>query len=132
VKLLGTYLVPRIDVNVAATVQSTPGPVLSANRTYQSSEIQPSLGRPLSAGAANATINMLLPGDMYGDRVNQFDVRIGKTIRFAGRRASVNLDVYNLFNANTVLTVNYAYATWLRPTSILLARFAKIGVQFDF
>ena len=44
----------------------------------------------------------------------------------------VNLDVYNLFNANTVLTVNYAYATWERPTSILLARFAKIGVQFDF
>jgi hypothetical protein len=40
--------------------------------------------------------------------------------------------VYNVFNANTVLGVNYAYATWMRPTSILLARFAKIGVQFDF
>jgi hypothetical protein len=132
VKLLGTYLVPRIDVNVAATVQSTPGPVLSANRTYQSSEIQPSLGRPLSAGAANATINMLLPGDMYGDRVNQFDVRIGKTIRFAGRRASVNLDVYNLFNANPVMQENAAYAVWRTPQRIMDARLFKISGQFDF
>jgi hypothetical protein len=132
VKLLGTYLVPRIDVNVAATVQSTPGPVLSANRTYQSSEIQPSLGRPLSAGAANATINMLLPGDMYGDRVNQFDVRIGKTIRFAGRRASVNLDVYNLFNANPVMQENAAYAVWRTPQRIMDARLFKISGQLDF
>jgi len=30
------------------------------------------------------------------------------------------------------LGVNYAYATWERPTQILLARFAKIGVQFGF
>jgi hypothetical protein len=33
---------------------------------------------------------------------------------------------------NTVLTVNNAFATWQRPTSILLARFAKIGMQIDF
>ena len=30
------------------------------------------------------------------------------------------------------LGVNYAYATWQRPTQIPLERFAKIGVQFDF
>ena len=38
-------------------------------------------------------------------------------------------------NANTVLTVNPAFGsgpTWQRPTSILLARFAKIGFQVDF
>jgi hypothetical protein len=31
-----------------------------------------------------------------------------------------------------MLTLNNAYATWQQPTSILLARFAKIGVQLDF
>ena len=31
-KLLGTYILPVVDVNFAATLQSTPGPVLVANR----------------------------------------------------------------------------------------------------
>jgi hypothetical protein len=132
VKLLGTYLVPRIDVNVAATVQSTPGPVLSATRQFTNTEIQPSLGRPLSAQAPNATINMLLPGDMYGDRVNQFDLRIGKTIRFGGRRAAVNLDIYNVFNANPVMQENPSYAVWRTPQRIMDARLFKISGQLDF
>ena len=132
VKLLGTYIVPVIDMNVAATVQSTPGPVLAANRQFTNAEIVPSLGRPLSAGAANATINMLLPGDMYGDRVNQFDLRLGKTVRFGGRRASLNLDIYNLFNANPVMQENAAYAVWRTPQRIMDARLFKISGQFDF
>jgi len=43
----------------------------------------------------------------------------------------LNLDVYNLFNMNTVLTVNNAFASWQRPTSILLARFAKKVYSLD-
>ena len=81
-------MIPRVDVNVAGTVQSTPGPVIAANRVYSNAEIQPSLGRPLSSGAANATINLLEPGDIYGDRVNQFDMRIGKIFRFGGTTRS--------------------------------------------
>jgi hypothetical protein len=69
---------------------------------------------------------------VYGERLNQVDMRVGKILRFGRTKSSLNLDVYNLFNANTVLTVNHAFATWQRPTSILLARFAKIGMQFDF
>ncbi len=61
-KFLATYLIPRVDLNVAATVQSTPGPVIAANRVYTNAEIQPSLGRPLSGGAANTTINLLDAG----------------------------------------------------------------------
>jgi hypothetical protein len=132
VKLLGTYLVPVINMNVAATVQSTPGPVVAANRQFTNAEIIPTLGRPLSAQAANATINMLLPGDIYGDRVNQFDLRLGKTIRFGGRRASVNLDVYNVFNANPVMQENASYQVWRTPQRIMDARLFKISGQLDF
>ena len=98
-------------MNVATTVQSTPGPVVSANRNYSNAEITPSLGRPLSGGAATATINMLVPGDIYSDRVNQLDVRVGKIFRFGARRASVNLDIYNMLNANPVMQENPAYAS---------------------
>jgi hypothetical protein len=131
-KLLGSYNIPVVDMNLAATVQSTPGPVIAANRIYTNAEIIPSLGRPLSGGAANVTINMLDPGDIYGDRVNQFDVRLGKTFRFGGRRVMANLDIYNVFNANPVMQENGAYAVWRTPQRIMDARLFKISGQFDF
>ena len=132
VKLLGTYTVPVIDVSLAATVQSTPGPVIAANRIFQNAEVAPSLGRNLSAGAQNVTINLLNPGDIYGDRVNQFDMRIGRSIRFGARRAMINLDLYNVLNANPVMQENGNYAVWRTPQRIMDARLVKISGQLDF
>src|SRR6185503_15843801 len=59
VKLLGTYLVPRADINLAATFQSTPGPQIAANYLAPSALVASSLGRPLSGGAANVTVNLV-------------------------------------------------------------------------
>ena len=92
---------------------------------------------PLRPGRAihsdeRAPVTILEPGTMYGERLTQVDLRMGKILRFGRTKTSLNLDIYNLFNASTVLTVNNAYASWLRPTSILLARFAKVGMQIDF
>jgi hypothetical protein len=141
-KFLVTYTIPRVDVNVAATVQSTPGPVISANRQFTNAEVQSSLGRPLSGGAQNVTVNLLevstpsaggqSVGEMYGERVNQFDIRIGKIIRFGGRRASINLDIYNALNSNPVMQENSAYAVWRTPQRIMDARLFKVSGQFDF
>ena len=132
VKLLGVYTVPRVDMQVSATLQSLPGPQIAANRVVPTAEIAPSLGRPLSASAPNATVNMVRPGTMYGERLNQLDLRVGKLLRFGGVRTSVNLDVFNALNSNAVLTENFAYASWRVPLTILLPRFAKFSVQMDF
>jgi hypothetical protein len=40
--------------------------------------------------------------------------------------------VYNVTNANPVLTLSSTFANWLQPQEILNARFAKISVQLDF
>ncbi|MBI4519292.1 MAG: hypothetical protein HY701_00525, partial [Gemmatimonadetes bacterium] len=132
VKVLGLYPIPRVDVQVAATFQSNRGPQLAANRVVPNAEIAPSLGRNLSAGAQNATINLLNPGDMYGDRVNQFDLRLSRTFRFGARRAAVNLDVYNALNQNPVMQEQSAYAIWRRPLRIMDARMFKVSGQIDF
>ena len=87
VKFLGTYLMPKIDVNLAATFQSVPGPLIAANYTALNAQIQPSLGRPLSGGAANVTINLIAPGTMYGERANQLDWRISKAFKVLDGRA---------------------------------------------
>jgi hypothetical protein len=91
----------------------------------------PSLGRPLT-GATNATVNLVEPNTLFGDRVNTVDLRVSKILRFGVTRSAISLDVYNLFNRNPVQVYNLNYASWLRPQRTLQARFIKLGVQFDF
>jgi len=96
VKAVAAYTVPKIDVLVSGTYQSIPGPQLAANRTYTSAEIKPSLGRDLSAGSnATVTVNLVPPGTLYGERVNQIDFRVGKVIKYARIRSTISLDLYN-------------------------------------
>lgn len=132
-KFLGVYTVPRIDVQVSGSWQNTPGPSITASYVASVAEVQPSLGRPLAGGARNVTVDLIAPGTMYGDRLNQIDLRIGKILRIGRIRATPTLDLYNLLNANTVLTQNNVYGpSWQRPQSILAARFAKVGLQLAF
>jgi len=150
VKLLGSYQLPWA-LSVAATYQNAwnstsvvpnilpgqPRMGIQANFVATNAVIAPSLGRNLSAGAnANATISVVTPGTLWGDRVQQLDVRLSRT--FKTGRASIKgmVDLYNLMNANTITSLNYAYGTtgaaWLTPLAILPARLMKLGVQIDY
>jgi hypothetical protein len=132
VKALGTYTVPKIDIVVAGTFQSIPGPEIAANYVVQNALVVPSLGRSLSGGAANVTVNIVEPGTMYGERMYQFDIRAARVFRVGRTRTTVNFDLYNAFNADTVLTVNNSYGAWLRPTSILSARLFRLSAKVAF
>ena len=132
VKGFAAYTIPRVDVQVSATLQSLPGPEIQANFNAPNALVAPSLGRPLSGNAANVTVNLVEPGTMYAERANQVDLRFGKVIRFGSNRAAFNVDLYNAFNSSAVITLNNNFATWQRPQAILQARFAKLGVQLDF
>jgi hypothetical protein len=135
VRGLAAYTVPRVDLLLSATFQSVPGPVLAANYGVPNALVVPSLGRNLAGNAPNVTVNLVAPGDRYGDRTNRFDVRVGKVLRFSQGRAQVSLDVYNLLNSAAVLGRNQAFipgGAWLTPNSVLTARFARISGQFDF
>jgi outer membrane receptor protein involved in Fe transport len=77
---------------------------------------------------------------VWGDRVNEVDLRIAKILRFNRTRTNVGIDVYNLFNSDAILTYNQTYSPsvaagpggWLQPTSVLTPRFIKFSAQFDF
>jgi hypothetical protein len=133
-KFLGSYTIPRITVQLSGAFQSIPGPNLAATRVVTAA--QTSLGRPFT-NAANLTLNLLEPGTVYGERLNQLDFRVAKLLRAGRSRVSVNFDLYNAFNADTVLAENATYAgpalnQWRVPTTIVTARFAKFSVQLDF
>jgi hypothetical protein len=72
---------------------------------------------------------------MTGDQSSIVDFRVGKILRYAGTRTSLNLDIYNLFNNNTPTTLNNTFGgatLWQAPQAIPLARFFKISAQIDF
>ena len=135
VRGLATYTVPKLGVQVSGTWQSNPGPLLQANYVVSNAIVKNSLDRDLSGGASNVTVNLIAPGSQYGDRINQLDLRVAKILRYRRTRAQVGVDIYNATNSDTPLTYNNTFVPggqWLVPQSILAARYAKIGVQFDF
>ena len=131
VKVLLVYPLPWYGIQTAATMQSLPGPQIAATYSITNAIAFPSLGRNLSAG--NATVDLIAPGTMYGDRLNQVDFRVSKIVRFSAKgRIQGNVDLYNLFNANPVLALNNTYGTaWQRPLQILQGRLLKFSVQLD-
>jgi hypothetical protein len=97
------------------------------------------LGRACTAAGGNYTLNILSPGSLFGERLQQFDLRVGKIIRLPGnRRATGSVDLFNLFNGNAVLSQTSAYPTtatsvpWGQPTFIQQARFLKFTLAMQF
>jgi hypothetical protein len=135
VKFVAAYTVPRVDVHVSGTLQNLPGPALSATFVASNALVQPSLNRPLSGGAANATVNLIAPGSTNFDRYTQIDLRVGKSVQVGTSRVAVNLDIFNALNADSVLSVNNTFGgarPWLSPQSIMQGRLLKVSGQFDF
>jgi hypothetical protein len=130
-KLASAYTIPKIDVQLAGTFQSIPGPVVQAAVVYPAAVLAPALGRPF-VGAATAVVNVIPTADEYGDRLNQLDFRIGKILRIGGLRTALNVDLFNALNANAVLTENPSFALFRQPTSVLNPRLVKFSAQLDF
>jgi hypothetical protein len=132
---LASYVLPKLDVQVAATFQSKPGALLAANYAAPNSVVAPSLGRNLSGNASNVTVNLIEPGSLYGDRINQLDLRFAKVFRSGRSRTTLGVDIYNVANSNAVLAYNNTFVPggpWLQPLIVLTPRLVKITGAFDW
>ncbi len=150
---LAAYTVPKIDVLVSTNIRSVPNANIgmgsnsatngaSRNATYNvpNTVVLATLGRLPSGGLANGitNVNLLTTGQLYGDRITQVDMRFAKVLTFGTRRADIGIDLYNLFNTNTGNTYQEAYdfatngATYMRPTSVIAPRFARINLTVNF
>ena len=133
-KGLASYVLPY-GFRVSGTWQSLTGPQVAANQIYANAGTAPppgtSLTRPLTF--AQNTVNVVVPGSLYGDRLNQIDLRFTKIVNVGLGRMDLNFDIYNAFNSDTILTQQNTYgAAWTRPLTILQPRFMKLGVRWDF
>ena len=149
VRGLASYTIPKVDVLISAIVRSqanvqpgadvaTNGASRSANFLMNATQFQTATGRSLRPGVTTETVNLLLPGQIYGERVNNVDMRFAKIIHVRRTRANIGIDLYNLMNSNTgtAFEATYDPATnglrWLRPTTVVQPRFVRFNVQLDF
>jgi hypothetical protein len=137
-KMLGSYTVPKVDVQIGASYQSIPGVEMAANFPVSNGVVsQPgSLGRLPTNGVVTGTTTLaiLQPGSNYYTRFNQIDLRLGKIIRIARTRSNLSLDIYNVLNSDVISGLNNTYTatTWLAPTSVVAPRLLKVSWTFDF
>jgi hypothetical protein len=140
---LATYVIPKIDVQVATSFQFKPGTLGIAGTEQATNGGSIAANYVVTNAVAGTTllnnqqtVNILTPGQLYGDYVRQVDLRFGKNLRFGRTRTLVALDVYNLLNENPGLTYQQAFtgagATWNTPTTLLMPRFVRFNVTVDF
>ena len=87
---------------------------------------------PLTGGGT-LTVNLVDPTTRFYDYVNQFDARVARSFRLGRGRLQGFVEIFNLLNASTVLTVNENFgSTWLRPQIIAQGRRLQLGGQIDF
>ncbi|MEP7307571.1 MAG: carboxypeptidase-like regulatory domain-containing protein [Acidobacteriota bacterium] len=142
---LGSYTIPKIDVLFSGTFRSDQGAPLAANWTItntnaQWTSITQQLGRAPANNATSLVVNIVEPGKLYGDRVNEFDLRFAKILRFGRTRTNIGFDLYNILNSAAILSYNQNFSpaittgsgAWLAPTGVLQPRFWKFSIQTDF
>ncbi len=137
---LGSYTIPKIEVLISGTFRSDQGAPLSATWNAPVALVSAALGRPAAVVGNTVPINLVAPGQVWGDRVNALDFRFAKVLRFGRTRNTIGVDFYNITNSAAILTYNQSFnptattgsQAWQAPLSVLTPRFMKIGVQIDF
>ena len=72
-----------------------------------------------------------------------FDLKLAKNIRFGSKRATVGVDIYNVFNSDAIQDYNDTWTLdnpatpedenlWGDPSGLVSPRFVRASVQFYF
>jgi len=134
-KALASYTLPY-GIRLSGTLQSLPFAAqngLTATNVYNNANrlTSTTLGRPFTL--AQQTVNLIQPGTFYGDRVNQVDFRFTKIVNVGRGRIDFNVDFYNAFNSDAIITENQAYGpAYRRPLTVIQPRFVKFMARWDF
>jgi hypothetical protein len=137
---LGAYVIPKVDVLFSTTFRSDQGGILAANYTIPFAVAQAGGLSHAYANGISPSVNLIQPGTLYGDRVNELDFKLAKVLRFGRTKTTAGLEVYNALNSASVLTYNQTFnptvpagpGGWLQPTQVMTPRFFKFTAQFDF
>ena len=95
------------------------------------------VGQIVDPGMAVASLSvpLIAPNTEFGDRINQLDLNVTKTITVGHYRIQPKFDLFNALNASPVYAVrglNYGTAVYKQPQSILVGRVFQLGAIVKF
>ncbi len=89
-------------------------------------------GVPLTGGGT-LTVRLVDPTSQFYEYVVDMDLRIARTFRIGQARVQGFVEIFNLANLSTLLTVNETFGPqYLQPQAIMQGRRAQIGAQVNF
>ena len=135
-------VLPKYQFIFAGLYQGAWGMNYGTNINNRQGYAMPYNYSPVATGdqlGANKTLLLTQGADVTAYRlgaVTEFDVRIGKEIKFNSRsRVNIDFDIFNLLNNNTVLGRQYNLRTASSANTvqeIQNPRIARIGLRFNF
>jgi hypothetical protein len=155
-KLSGSYPLPWYGILVSGVFQSIDGGGLAKNYTITPSTAYPDGGSkflavdkpvpacpaPCPAGATvlstlgqSSLVVALQPSEFNrGERLNQLDLKVSKTIKYRSLTIQPNFEAFNINNTDKVITygsTSYAISagTYLKPNSITQGRILGVGAS---
>ena len=151
---LGTAAL-NIDTGIVAGPSGQPGALSLANpngqgtvwlitptTTYTSShpcvaQGKCTAGTLVDAGmtVASLSVPLVAPQTEFGDRINQLDINIVKTIKVRNISIQPKFDLFNALNKSPVYAVrglNFGTAAYKQPSSILVGRVFQLGMLLKF
>jgi hypothetical protein len=128
-RLSGSYQM-KWDVMISGSLVSNQGyPYVSSySLTRAAAALQ---GITLTRASQNITLSQR--GDERLPNVTLADLRFSKTFRVGTRRVVPTLDIFNIGNVSTVVSLNNSVGgTYLEPREIISPRIIRVGFSFDF
>ena len=130
-------------LQASAIYQNRPGFPITSTYVATNAEIKSSLGRNLSecnqtaaTCSANRTISLIPPNTIFDERITQLDLRFSRIVAIRKARLQGNLDLYNVFNASTILNEQTRYSNtnnqFMNAIQIMGGRLLKFSAQLTF
>jgi hypothetical protein len=85
--------------------------------------------------AASLSVPLVAPMTEYGDRINQLDVNVTKTVKVGMFSVQPKIDFFNILNrapVTNVLGLNYGTAAYKQPSVVLNGRTFQLGAVVRF
>jgi hypothetical protein len=84
---------------------------------------------------SSLSVPLVAPQTEFGDRLNQLDLNIVKTIKIGHTSVQPKFDLFNVLNVSPVYairTMNYGTASYKQPSSVLVGRVFQLGAVIKF
>ncbi len=104
-------------------------PCVAAGRCQANALVNPNITE------AALRVPLVAPMTEYGDRINQLDVNISKTVRFGRMTIQPKLDIFNMLNVAPVFSVRsllFGTPAYNQPSAVLNPRTFQLGAVVRF